>query len=137
MFRIGACTVAVSAALGFFQPNAFADEVLAQPSPAALGQVRGSVKDALGRPLAEASLGLRAASGTIVTRTTSDAEGGFAFQGVAPGTYAVIAEKVQYQAGTAIVTVTAGASATAPVTLAARGALDINEIGRASCRQRV
>src|ERR1017187_7480041 len=126
MFRIGACTVAVSAALGFFQPNTFADEVLAQASPAALGQVRGSVKDALGRPLAEVSVGLRAPSGAIVARTTSDAKGTFAFEGVAPGTYAVIAEKVQYQAGTAIVTVTAGASATAPVTLAARGALDIN-----------
>jgi outer membrane receptor protein involved in Fe transport len=126
MFRKSAYTLAVSAAFGFFQSTAFAFDVLAQASPEALGRVRGSVRDTLGRPLAEASVGLRAASGAIVARTTSDAEGGFTFQGVAPGTYAVVAEKAQYQTGTAIVTVTGGESATAPVTLAAQGALDIN-----------
>jgi outer membrane receptor protein involved in Fe transport len=120
------CTLAVSAALGAFQPSAFADEVLPQASPAALGQVRGSVKDALGRALTGVSIRLRAPSGAIVARTTSDADGNFVFEGVAPGIYAVIAQKPQFQAGTGIVTVSAGKIAAAPVTLAAQGALEIN-----------
>ena len=126
MFRKSACALAVSAALGFFQSTAFAVELLTQASPETLGRVRGSVKDALGRPLAGVSVGLKAPGGAVAARTASDAEGGFSFQGVAPGTYAVIAEKAQYQSGTAIVTVAAGARATAAVTLAAQNALDIN-----------
>lgn len=76
------------------------------------------MKDSLGRPLSGVSIGLRAASGAIAARITSDADGGFVFHGVAPGNYAVIAEKAQYQTGTAIVTLTSGGSANASVTLA-------------------
>src|SRR5579862_1487700 len=126
MLRRSACALAVSAALGFFQSTASAVELLAQASADTLGQVRGTVKDALGRPLAGVSVGLRTPGGTIAARSTSDAEGGFSFQGVAPGTYAVVAEKAQYQTSTAIVTVAAGASAMATVTLAAQTALDVS-----------
>lgn len=126
MFRKSACALAVSAALGLFQSTASAAELLAQASLETLGQVSGSVKDALGRPLPGVAVALRTPGGTITARTTSGTEGGFSFQGVAPGTYAVIAEKAQYQSGTAIVTVAAGASATATVTLAAQNALDIS-----------
>jgi outer membrane receptor protein involved in Fe transport len=126
MFRKSACALAVSAALGFFQSTASAGELLAQTSPEASGQVSGLIKDALGRPLPGVAIALRAPSGTIAARTTSGAEGGFSFEGVAPGTYAVVAEKAQYQTGTAIITVAAGASATTAVTLAAESALDVN-----------
>lgn len=126
MFRKSACVLAVSAALGFFQSTASAVEVLAQASAGTLGQVRGSVKDALGRPVSGVSVGLKAPSGVIADRTISDADGGFTFRAVTPGTYAVVAEKVQFRAGTAIVSVAAGASASADVTLAAEDALDIN-----------
>ena len=50
MFRQITCALVVSAALGlFFQSTASEFEVLAQADPGTLGQVRGSVKDALDR----------------------------------------------------------------------------------------
>lgn len=126
MFRKIASLIAVSAALSFFQSSALAVEPLAQAGPARLGEVSGSVKDALGRPIAGAAIALRARSGAIAARSTSDAQGAFSFQGVAPGTYAVVAEKAQFQTGTAIVTVSAGAAATTAMTLAAQDTLDIS-----------
>ena len=124
MIRTFARALAAVAALVWIQPNAAAGEPLAQAAEAAAGEIRGSVKDALGQPLPGVALALRTSDGAVVARTTSDTEGGFSFRGVAAGTYAVIAEKPQYQAGTAIVTLR-GASTTAAITLAAQQALDV------------
>ena len=82
--------------------------------------VTGTVKDALGRPLPNVSLSLQAADGHVVSRTTSDASGTFSFGTVAPGTYAIVAEKNSFKTATAIVTV--GTGPVAPVVLALESA---------------
>ena len=50
------------------------------------------------------------------------------FSSVKPGTYAVLAEKPGFQAGTAIVTVEAGTIATTTLTLAAQEALEMSVV---------
>ena len=61
------------------------------------------VTDALGRPLMETALRLQRSDGSEVAKTTSDRQGRFTFSGIAPGTYAVTADKADFQTGTAIV----------------------------------
>ncbi|MGA8571821.1 MAG: TonB-dependent receptor [Desulfobaccales bacterium] len=94
-------------------------------APLANDQIEGTIKDALGRPLAGASLVLKAPDETIKGRTTSDDNGNFVFSNVKPGIYAVLGEKSGFQAGTAIVTLKAGTTATAALTLAAQEALEL------------
>jgi outer membrane receptor protein involved in Fe transport len=95
-------------------------------APGATSEIQGTIKDALGRPLSGASLRLESPDKTIRGRTKSDADGHFVFSGVKPGTYAVLGEKPGFQAGTAVVTVEAGAIATTTLTLAARETLEIS-----------
>jgi outer membrane receptor protein involved in Fe transport len=87
-------------------------------------QVQGTVKDALGRPLTGVNLRLRAAGGKIVGTAQSDDEGRFTFPGITQGTYAVLADKSEFQTATAIVTVS-NTTATATLTMAAQQALDV------------
>src|SRR5260370_5117482 len=69
-------------------------------------RVTGTVKDALGRPLSEANVVLQAADGHEVARTRSHSTGQFEFNGMTPGTYAVVVQKPGFNTATAIVTVT-------------------------------
>ena len=89
-------------------------------------ELQGTIKDALGRPLSEASLILKLPDETIIGQAKSDVYGHFVFSSVKPGTYAVLAEKPGFQAGTAIVTVEAGTIATTTLTLAALEALEVS-----------
>jgi outer membrane receptor protein involved in Fe transport len=99
--------------------------VMAQtPSSQVTQQVQGTVKDALGRPLTGVNLRLRAVDGNIVGQAASDSEGRFAFSEVPQGTYAVIADKPDFQTATAIVTVGDTAVSTS-LTMAAQQALDL------------
>ncbi|MGP8051560.1 MAG: TonB-dependent receptor [Desulfobaccales bacterium] len=98
---------------------------MASAAPGATNKIQGTVKDALGRPLSGANLVLKAPDETIIARTRSDADGNFGFSGLNPGTYAVLAEKPGFEAGTAIVTVEAGTTGTAALTLAAQEALEV------------
>ena len=100
----------------------------AADAPGGTGEIHGTIKDALGRPLSGASLILKVPDETVVGKTQSDAGGGFVFSGVAPGTYAVLGEKPGFQASTAVVTVEAGAIAAAALTLAAQGALEVSVV---------
>src|SRR5260221_11652055 len=93
--------------------------------PAAAGRVTGVVSDALGRPLADTLLHLQSPDGREVARTTSDKQGSFTLPDVAPGTYAVTADKTDFQTGTAIVTVTGGGAADTTITLTATKPLDL------------
>ena len=56
-------------------------------------RVTGTVKDALGRPLSEANVVLRAADGHEVARTRSHSTGQFELNGITPGTYAIVVQK--------------------------------------------
>lgn len=96
-----------------------------QAAPVAVEEIQGRIQDALGRPIADASLNLKTAAGSIVGNTRSDADGRFVFTGIAKGTYAVQAEKSGFQMGVAIVTVSSGAAASTTVTLAAQQALEV------------
>jgi len=80
-------------------------QAFAQAPAVETREVRGAVNDALGRPLAQAQVALRTGDGQTLQQTRSGEDGRFAFSGVAPGTYAVAAEKSGYQQGTTIVTV--------------------------------
>lgn len=94
-------------------------------APVSAEDIQGKIQDALGRPIADASLSLKTAAGSIAGRTRSDAEGHFVFTGVAQGTYAVQAKKSGFKMGVSIVTVSAEAEASTTVTLATLEALEI------------
>jgi len=88
-------------------------------------EVRGLVNDSLGHPLAQASVSLQGGDGRTVAQTRTGSDGRFAFQGVAPGTYAVVAEIAQFKRGTTIVTVSDAPPADVVLTLASSQALEI------------
>jgi outer membrane receptor protein involved in Fe transport len=80
-----------------------------------LQRVTGLIKDSLGRPLPQATVRLQSQDGHEVGKAESDALGAFSLSGVAPGTYALVAQKANFTTATIIVSVTnAGAK---PVTL--------------------
>ena len=68
--------------------------------------VTGTVKDALGRPIPAVTVALENGQGKTLEKTVSDTEGHFRFKGLAPGVYAVVAEKKDFKQATAIVSVT-------------------------------
>lgn len=89
------------------------------------GQIQGSVKDALGKPLVGVTLRLQAADASIVSQTQSREDGQFSFSNVTPGTYAILGDKSDYQSSTAIVTLTAETGGNVALTLAANEALEL------------
>ncbi len=111
------------------RPNALNEQkVIAavDAAPGATDQIQGTIKDALGRPLSGASLVLKAPDETVIGQTKSDANGHFVFTSVKPGTYAVLAEKAGFHAGTAVLTVEAGTMAATTLTMAAQEALEVS-----------
>jgi hypothetical protein len=89
------------------------------------GVVTGVVKDALERPLPAARLRLETTDGRVTGRATADDRGRFTFTGVAPGTYAVVAEQTGFEPATAIVTVTDAEGASADLALVSQRPLDL------------
>ena len=88
----------------------------AEPVGTAAQTVRGTVNDALGRPLSNVAVMLQASDGHVVAQTTTSDTGEFSFAGVATGNYAVIAEKRTFKKATAVVGV--GTKPPPPVVLA-------------------
>jgi outer membrane receptor protein involved in Fe transport len=68
----------------------------------------GTVKDALGRPLASAVVILRAADGRIVARTLSGEHGQFKLPAPGPGTYDLIARKPGFKPASQVLVLPAG-----------------------------
>ena len=66
--------------------------------------VSGTIKDALGRPLADARIQLQARDGSPAGRTRSDRRGHFSFTKVAPGVYAIVAHLRNFKTATVIIT---------------------------------
>src|SRR6266404_6737705 len=84
--------------------------VCAAETPAVtMRRVTGTVKDAAGHPISGAHLRLEGAGGRIVARTQSDSAGHFAFPGVDPGTYSVVATKAGLEVTTTEAVVTEAA----------------------------
>jgi outer membrane receptor protein involved in Fe transport len=106
-----------------------ADGGIAVAAPPA-GAVEGVAKDALQRPLPGATLRLETPEGRVVARTTATADGRYVFSGVAPGVYSVIGEKDGFDTATAIVSLEAGAGASADLMLSTKQALDLAVIAQ-------
>jgi protocatechuate 3,4-dioxygenase beta subunit len=84
-------------------------------------RVLGRVTDGVGNPVAQASVTLVGENGAAAQATTSGASGGFQFQGVAPGTYTLRAEREGFAVREQRVTVRAGRVATPVVRLSTAG----------------
>ena len=67
---------------------------MAQATSATTGGLSGTVKDDTGAPIAGVNVAIR---GVTSEATTSDAKGDFAFGGLPPGLYAIVASKAGYQ----------------------------------------
>jgi outer membrane receptor protein involved in Fe transport len=98
---------ALAAVLGVMLMSGFVSTATAAEAQQMVPQeVIGTVDDALGRPIADVQLSLQNAAGKSVGETVSDSEGHFRFNGIAPGTYSVIANKTDFEPATAIVNMT-------------------------------
>jgi len=93
---------------------------------AAAGTIEGVIKDALQRSITGAQLRLESGAGQVAGRTTTDDQGRFAFTGVPPGTYVIVAEKPGFESATSVVTVTGTEGASAELTMASIKPLDVN-----------
>ena len=103
---------------------------IALGDPASQGSVDGHVKDALDRPLADVALRLESADGHVAGSVTSDPDGRFTFHDVAPGVYSVVAEKKEFETGTAIVTVNANERAHSDLVLASTTPLNLSVVAK-------
>jgi outer membrane receptor protein involved in Fe transport len=95
------------------------------PVAAQTGQVTGTVKDALGRPLSRAQVRLESSDGRVVGQTTADDQGMFSFSNVAPGSYVAVGEKEGFDAATSVVTVSETGATGVDLHLASKQALDL------------
>jgi hypothetical protein len=103
---------------------------LFMPSAMAAGMggrqnVTGTVKDALGRPLADTKLVLQTGDGHILARTRSGQDGNFEFRDVPSGTYAVVANKDGFTTGISIVAVKSQGVANLDIALQSKSALSL------------
>lgn len=104
---------------------------IVQAAPASpAGRIDGIVRDALGKPVANAQLSLQASDGRVVMRTQTDANGSYSFPSAAAGTYAIVAEHGGFQPGTAIVTLSAGKPSNTEIVMAANQALNLKVAAR-------
>src|SRR4029077_7521280 len=99
-------------------------------SPTAAGTINGRIKDALDRPLGDVELQLQAPDGRVVATTRSAPDGRFEFERIEPGTYSVAAAKPEFEAATAIVPVSSGATSSTQLVLASKGALEIGVVAK-------
>ena len=94
-------------------------------APARPLELRGAIKDALGRPLAGAELRLEQ-GGRTTARAHSDSAGAFAFKQVAAGTYVVVANKPGFKQTLEAVVVNAnGVGSAIVLTMEAKEALTL------------
>ncbi|MFI5022914.1 MAG: TonB-dependent receptor [Alphaproteobacteria bacterium] len=96
----------------------------ATAAEAAAGEVSGSVRDALQRPLDGVSIRLEAPEGKVVGRSTTGKDGAYMLRGIAPGTYSLIGDKPGFETAVAIVTVPA-TSVSSDLTLASKEPLNL------------
>lgn len=94
-------------------------------SDPATHDVSGTVKDALGRPIAQARVTLENSRGAAAAKTKADAQGHFVFKGVARGVYAIVARRLQFKPGTAIVSVARTAPKPIEIALQAEAAISV------------
>jgi outer membrane receptor protein involved in Fe transport len=92
------------------------------------GAVTGTVKDALGRPVAGVNLVLQTADGHILARTRSAQSGAFRFRNVPTGMYAVVANKDGFRTGVTIAAVRTTGGANLDIALESETALSLQVV---------
>ena len=117
-------------ALGCCAGPSLAQPAAAPAAAAAAGSVTGKLSDALGRPIAGAAVQLKGADGNTAARAQSNAQGAFSFSGIAPGVYAVVADKPEFNTGTSIVTVAGGPAPAVALTMASQKELEVNVVAK-------
>lgn len=110
--------------------------VCAQTRAPGTSRVSGSVRDALGRAIAGASVRLQSPEGRVIAHGQSGADGAFTFAAVAPGLYAIVGEKSGFALATAIVSVGKGGAKPVVLAMAARQALSLTVAARRITRTR-
>jgi outer membrane receptor protein involved in Fe transport len=123
----GVCVVLISVfvALSIFFPSNFCCASDTNAAAVRPPELRGAIKDALGRPIADAEVRLEE-GGRVIARTQTDSAGAFWFKTVAPGIYTISLKKQGFKPTVQNVVVGVGKShepmvlameATAPLTL--------------------
>ncbi len=105
-------------------------------APSMVNEIRGSVKDALERPLAGANLTLRTPDNKIVVKTRSDSDGNFVITKIAPGRYMLWAEKEGFNKSSTTVTVVSGTGGSVMLVLTSEQALETSVIAEQMIRAR-
>ncbi len=98
-------------------------------------EIRGEVKDALGRPIPAVKLSIQTARGKVIGTTESSSDGQFEFS-ASPGVYAILAKKPDFTVGTAIVMLGKNKPAQTVITLASKKALEMNVVAARIDRSR-
>jgi hypothetical protein len=88
----------------------------AAEAKASAKQVSGTVQDAIGQPIKGATVTLKSATGSIVARATTDAQGRFALEGIAPGVYELDVDRSGFRRAVSIITM--GRNGAKPLTIA-------------------
>ena len=98
--------------------------------------VNGTVKDVLGRPIDGAALLLQDRRGRDVARATSDREGHFVFRGLAPGVYAILANKPSFKTAVSIVNAASGRPAPVVIAMQSQKSLSLPVVAKRLDRAR-
>ncbi|HKV54945.1 MAG TPA: TonB-dependent receptor [Candidatus Binataceae bacterium] len=85
----------------------------------------GTVTDPLQRALSDVVLILQREDGQILERTRSDKKGNFVFANVAPGTYAIVANKAGFSTAASVLTVTPSGAKPVEISMSAEAALNL------------
>jgi outer membrane receptor protein involved in Fe transport len=91
-------------------------------------RVVGTVRDALGRPLAGATLTLQTQNGRFIARVRTDDAGRFQFRNVARGEYLVVTNKRGFKAATSVVAVTSLGATNLDLALESETALSLQVV---------
>ncbi len=92
---------------------------------AGTGSIDGTVSDAIGQPLAGATINVKGATGNVVATVRSDTAGHFAVPALPIGVYVVFAGKADYRGSIKIANLTAAPSLHLQLVLASTRALEI------------
>jgi outer membrane receptor protein involved in Fe transport len=87
--------------------------------------VTGSVRDALGRPVAEVEVTLRAQSGAEVAKARTDAQGRFTLTGIPSGAYVLLTRKEGFKPATKVVVLSQRAPSSVDLVLESKQALTV------------
>lgn len=113
--------------------SAFLIFCLARISPviaASTSEVRGTIKDALGRPIEGALVQLQTNNGQVAASVTTNKEGGFKMLAPSSGVYVVVVNKTSFKSETKVVSVSKSGARPVEITLTSEAALTLAVVAR-------